>query len=254
MRIQAILTNTIRQAIRDRVLYSLLIFGLLMILSAVVIGRLSLGEDVKIIKDFGLGCISLFGVLIAIFVGVDLVYREVTSRTVYTLLSKPICRWEFLLGEYLGLMLTVLMNVVVMALCLEFIVWLRTAEVDLVLFQAIGLMVFEFMLVASVAILFSTFLSRTLSTFMTLAVFVSGHMTHDLVDLGRQTGSLWIERVTLAVYYLLPDLEAFNIRSQVVQGVKIASIDLWMSMAYGMLYLAGVFLIALKIFQHKDFR
>ncbi|MBI4209275.1 MAG: ABC transporter permease subunit [Deltaproteobacteria bacterium] len=254
MRIQALLTNTVRQAIRDRILYSLLVFGILMILSSVVIGRLSLGEDVKIIKDFGLGCVSLFGVLIAIFVGVDLVYREVTSRTVYTLLSKPIRRWEFLLGEYLGLMLTVLMNVVVMALCLELIVGFRTGGIDLTLFSAIGLMVFEFMLIASIAIFFSTFLSRTLSTFMTLAVYVSGHMTHDLVDLGKQTESLWMERVALAIYYLLPDLEAFNIRSQVVEGVKIASADLWTSVAYGMLYLVGVFLIALKIFQHKDFR
>lgn len=253
MKVWAIVVITFRQAIRNRILYSLLFFSGVVILSSVVIGRLSLGEDVKIIKDFGLGAISLLGVLMAIFIGTDSIYREITHRTIYTLLSKPIGRGQFLLGQYLGLLWTVLINVVAMAFFLEAVLFLRVGSPDWTLFRAIGLMVFELMLLASIAILFSVFLSRVLSTFATLAIYVGGHMTQDLVELGEQTGNVWIERATTVLYYLLPDLEAFNIRSQVVQGLSISSHDFWIVVAYGLLYLAGVFLIALKIFQHRDF-
>src|SRR6266704_6722074 len=117
--ILAIARNAFREAVRDRVLYNLVVFVLLLIGGAIFLGELSAGQEAKIIVDLGLSAILLFGVFIAIFVGVGLVSKEIERRTLYAILSKPIGRGEFLLGKYLGLCLTLLVNVAVMSVGLS---------------------------------------------------------------------------------------------------------------------------------------
>jgi ABC-type transport system involved in multi-copper enzyme maturation permease subunit len=251
-RVWAIASNTFREAIRDRILYLLLVFALALIALAQILGLLTVGSEEKIIKDLGLASISLFGVLTAIFIGVSLVSKEVERRTIYTIVSKPIHRFQFILGKYCGLALTLLVNTAVMALWF-YLILLFKGYADPRLLLAVYLIFLELLLVTALAILFSSFSTPILSTLFTLSLYLVGHLSWSL-DLLRQrlTGSAgrWICR---ALYLVLPNLEVFNIKGEVVHGSSIpASLLFWAT-----LYLAGYGVVVLGaacvIFQRKDF-
>ena len=107
MKIRAVAWNTFREAIRDKILYNLVFFSLLIMGVSTYLGDIALGKSVKVIQDVGLASMSVFGLLIAIFVGIGLVYKEIQRRTIYTLLAKPISRGQFLVGKYFGLVMTI---------------------------------------------------------------------------------------------------------------------------------------------------
>src|SRR5207237_9324739 len=162
--------NAFREAVRDRVLYNLVLFVLVLIVSAIFLGELSAGEEAKITVDLGLSAMLLFGVFIAVFVGVGLVYKEIERRTLYAILSKPIVRGEFLLGKYLGLCLTLLVNVAVMGLGLSLaLVYVKRGWDPLVtcIWPAILLLYVELIILTGVAMLFSSFSSPALSALLT---------------------------------------------------------------------------------------
>src|SRR5437660_7236283 len=179
-RVVAIARNAFREAVRDRVLYNLVVFALLLIGGAVFLGELSAGQEAKIIVDLGLSATLLFGMFIAVFVGVGLVYKEIERRTLYAILSKPVSRGEFLLGKYFGLCLTLLVNVIVMGLGVSLaLVYVRRGWDPLVahVWPAIFLIFFELMILTSVALLFSSFSSPSLSALLTFFVFIIGHFS-----------------------------------------------------------------------------
>src|SRR5215471_4892870 len=107
----AIAIHVFRESVRDRVLYNLVLFAILMIGASFLIGELTAGQDVKIIKDLGLSAIFVFGLFIAVFIGIGLVSKEVERRSIYNLLSKPVDRFQVIAGKYLGLVLTLAVNV-----------------------------------------------------------------------------------------------------------------------------------------------
>jgi len=115
-RLSAITLNTFREAVRDRVLYNLIIFVLLLVASAPLFSQISIGMQRLILVNVGLSSISLFGVIIAIFIGIGLVSKEIEKRTLYTILSRPVRRWEFIAGKYFGLMMTLAVNAGLMTL------------------------------------------------------------------------------------------------------------------------------------------
>src|SRR5260370_5686538 len=161
-RVAAIASNAFREAVRDRVLYNLVVFALLLIAGAIFLGELSAGQEAKIIVDLGLSAILLFGVFIAIFVGVGLVYKEIERRTLYAILSKPVGRGEFLLGKYLGLCLTLLANVIVMGAAVSLaLIYARRGWDPLAghIWPAILLIYVAMMILTGVALLFSSFSS-----------------------------------------------------------------------------------------------
>ena len=184
--VRVIALNTFREAVRDRVFYNLVLFAVLLVGASVVIGQLAAGQDVKIIKDIGLAAASLFGVGIAIFLGIQLVAREVERRSIYSTLSKPVGRPAFLLGKYLGLLLTLGVNIAVMTAALyavlgayqwmatpgELAAWSRPAA-DPRLLIALGLIYLELAVVTAIALLFSTYSSALLSASFTAALWVS---------------------------------------------------------------------------------
>src|SRR5712691_10284617 len=187
-RIHAIARNAFREAVRDRVLYNLVLFVLLLIAAAVFLGELSAGQEAKIIVDLGLSAALLFGAFIAILVIVGLVYKEIERRTLYAILAKPVGRGEFVLGKYLGLCLTLLVNVAVMGAGVSLaLIYVRRGWDPLALriWPAILLIYVELMIVTGVALLFSTFSSPALSALLTFFVFVIGHFSADLKTLGN---------------------------------------------------------------------
>ncbi|MFQ5901564.1 MAG: ABC transporter permease [Thermodesulfobacteriota bacterium] len=254
MRISAIAFNTFKECIRDRILYNLLIFALLMIGLSVLLSKLTFGEQIRIVKDLGLGAISIFGVFMAIFLGIGLVSKEIDKRTIYTILSKPIPRYIFLLGKFKGLLITLVLNLSIMAIGLIVIIYFMGGSVNIILFEAIFLIFVELVVITSIALLFSTFTTPTLSAIFTLAIYVIGHLSEDIRFFGGQSDSLMVKRLSAFLYYLLPNLENFNIKGIVVYTETVGSKVLIFSTLYGLLYASLVLLLSMIIFQRRDFK
>jgi ABC-type transport system involved in multi-copper enzyme maturation permease subunit len=253
MKVLSIALNTFRENLRDKLLYNLLIFALLMIGSSLLLMRLTLGEFHRLLLDIGLGSVNVFSVLIAIFVGIGLVSKEIDKKTIYTIVSKPVARFEFLLGKFFGLTITLLVNILIMTAGLLAVLMAQSVPIEVVLFKAIGLILLECMVVTAVALLCSTFTSATLSAIFTLAIYVIGHLTADLKTFGQKMDGLG-RSVLEGMYYLLPNLERFNLKGHVTHQLDVPLNDLMLIVAYGMAYTAFLLLLASMIFQRRDFR
>lgn len=253
MRVLSIALNTFRENLREKLLYNLLIFALLMIGSSVLLTRLTVGEWDRLIIDLGLSSMNMFGVLIAIFVGISLVNKEIEKRTIYTIVSKPVPRYEFLLGKYLGLVITLLINTMVMAAGLLAVMAYLNAPVTVQLFEALGFIFLEFLVITAVALLFSTFTSATLSAIFTLAIYVVGHLSTDLKLFGDKMDEVG-KAVLNGIYYVMPNLERFNLKGQVIHHMDVTTSQLVLTTAYGFTYVALLLVIASVIFQRRDFQ
>lgn len=254
LRMRAICVNTFREAIRDRILYSLLFFAFLMMGSSLLLARLTLGEYTKIIKDVGLAAISLFGVLISVFVSIQLVSREIDRRTIYTVLSKPLQRWEFILGKFGGLALTLALQLVIMAAAFLGLVWYVSGELATGLLPAISLIYMELLLLTAIAVLFSSFTTPILSGLFTLSVFVIGHLTVDIRQFGEQLEPGPAKMLTRLAWYVLPNLEYFNLKNEAVHNVALAQGQLSFAVGYGFCYLLLVLAAASALLQRRDFK
>jgi ABC-type transport system involved in multi-copper enzyme maturation permease subunit len=253
-KIAVIALNTFKENLRDKILYNLVFFGLLLIGSSLLLSTLTIGERSKIIADLGLASVNLFGVLIAIFVGISLVNKEIERRTIYTIVAKPVSRYEFLIGKYAGLMLTLLVNMSIMAIGFMLTMLLGAGGFDLALLKALGLIFVELLVITAVAVLFSTFTSPTLSAIFTLSVYVIGHLTADLKLLGVKSVNVLSKVVLDGLYYALPNLEYFNIKGQVVHRMPIESWYVLTALGYGLCYTAAILVLACVVFQRRDFK
>ncbi|MCG3113486.1 MAG: ABC transporter permease [Candidatus Manganitrophus sp.] len=255
----AIAKNTFKEAVRSKILYSLIFFALVMMGVSLVLDQVTVGQRSKIIMDFGLASINLFGILIAIVVGIGLVYKEIEKRTIYPLLAKPVRRSEFLIGKYFGIVLTLGVEVVLMSFFLFLLMAIYGLSTDsrmfdLGLLAAIFLIFLEMAVIAAVAILFSSFSTPFLSGMFTLAVYVIGHLTEDLKRLGALSGSPALEKMTAFLYYLLPNLENFNIKGEVVYQLPVETGRILLGLLYGLLYIGLLIFFSSMLFQRRDFR
>ena len=255
MKIRAVAANTFREAIRDKILYNLAFFALLVMGVSVVIGKMTLGERLKIIQDVSLAAMSVFGLLIAIFVGIGLVHKEIHRRTIFTLLAKPIARWRFVVGKYLGLMLVIAINVAVMtAALLALVAVFSETGVAWGVLVAVLLIMVELMTVTAVAVLFSTFSTPTLSAMLTLGVWLIGRFSSDLVVLAAKSENPVLRALVTGVHYLLPNLEKFDLKHQVVYAMPIEPSYVVWAVGYGLLYILFLIGLAAWIFERRDFR
>ena len=265
MVINTIAINALKEAIRDKILYNLLVFTVILMVVSALIGRLTIGQDQQVIKDIGLAAMSVFGVLIATFVGTSLVHKEMRKKTIYTIISKPIRRYEFVIGKYCGLLLTILINLIIMTLALfAVLAFHRLVSPDsaaqsgepmgyVPLLKAIALILLELMIVTSIAILFSIISTPTLSIFFTLAIYVIGHLTVDLKELGVASKSILLKGICSFAYYILPNLENFNVRAEVVRELTVSSRFMLHAIVYGVLYIATAILISILFMERKEF-
>jgi ABC-type transport system involved in multi-copper enzyme maturation permease subunit len=245
--------------VRNKILYSLLFFAVIIILSAVAVGRLSLHEEARMTRDIGLFGIDVFGVIIAIFVGVNLLYKELDLKTVYTILPKPIHRWEFVLGKWLGMLLTLAVQVAVMGLVLAGTLAIQGAPFDVPLWKALWLLYVNVVVVTSVAVLFSSFSSPFLSGFFSLGVFIVGRSVPDIQLLTARTEGATRALLEASVR-ILPNLHLFYPSGAIV-GAETVSVHatfvgapyLAWSTAYGVGYSVAVLLLAMFIFRRRDF-
>jgi ABC-type transport system involved in multi-copper enzyme maturation permease subunit len=252
VKIYAIAINTFREAIRDRILYLILAFSLVMIGASRVISLLTVGSEDKIIKDIGLAAISFFGVATAIFIGVGLVFKEIEKKTIYTLTAKPIRRSQFILGKYLGLSLVLLVNLSIMTLGFYSVLWFK-GYLDFSLGKAIILILIELLLMTALAILFSSFSTPLLSSLFTVTAYVVGHLSWGLPLMAEKLDSTVGQWVCMALYRVLPNLEYLNIKGQVVHQVAVSGEEVLLAAGYGLSYTAAVLMLAIAIFRRRDF-
>jgi ABC-type transport system involved in multi-copper enzyme maturation permease subunit len=245
--------NTFRETVRDKILYNLVLFAALLIGASVILGTLTIGEQARIIYDLGLAAINLVAVVIAIFVGIGLVSKEIERRTIYTLLARPITRGQFVLGKYLGLALIIMVNVGVMFAMFLATVFFSGYSVHASLFQAVELIVVEALLVMAIALLFSTFSSSILSATMTIGLYVIGHLTGDLKLIAEKNSTASVKALMTALYYVCPDLETMNIKGQSAAGIPVDLGFQAMATGYGLLYTGLLLAGACLIFQRRDF-
>ena len=191
--------NTFRESLRDKILYNLLFFALLLIGASVLLADLTIAEQNKVVTDMGLAAINLVGVLIAIFVGIGLVTKEIERRTVYTVMARPISRSQFVMGKYLGLVMTLFVNVAIMLAVFVLTLWMTRAPIHLALFQAVELIFIELLLVAALALFFSTFSSATLGAMMTIGFYMIGHLTGDLRGIAAKSQADAVKTVTTVI-------------------------------------------------------
>jgi ABC-type transport system involved in multi-copper enzyme maturation permease subunit len=252
-RIGVIAVNTFRENLRDKILYNLLFFGLLLMGGSVLLADLSIMEHRRIVTDMGLATMNLAGVIIAAFVGIGLVGKEIERRTVYTILARPISRTEFILGKYLGLVLTLFVNVAVMLAVFLGTLWMYRTPLQASLFQVAGLIFVELLLVTALALFFSTFSTTTLSAIMTLGVYLIGHLTTDLKGLGETSQNAVVHTAVAWLYYLCPNLEMLNIKGQASGGGSVEAAYVAVAALYGLLYAALLLTAACAVFRNRDF-
>jgi ABC-type transport system involved in multi-copper enzyme maturation permease subunit len=256
-RITAIARNAFREAVRDRVLYNLVFFVLLLTAASIFIGELSGGQERKVIVDLGLSAMLLFGVFIAIFVGVGLVYKEIERRTIYAVFSKPVGRGEFLVGKYLGLCLTLLVNVLVMGVGVSLALLYVSRGWDPLIptiWPAVLLIYLELMLLTAIALLFSSFSSPALSALLTFMVFIIGHFSADLKGLAVSLGSTSARLLFTGLYYLLPNLANYSFITPAAHG-RTPSLGFVMATGlYALVYIAVILAAATLIFSRRNFK
>jgi len=259
--------NVFRESVRDKVLYNLVAFALLMIGASFLIGQLTAGQDVKIIKDLGLAATSIFGLFIAVFIGIGLVSKEVERRSIYALLSKPVERYQIVLGKYVGLLLTLAVNLAIMAAAIYVVLagirWIEGATVtagletpllDPAMLKAVVLTFVELAVVTAIALFFSTFSTPLLSAALTLALWVAGRFSADLRNFNQVVDSPAAAWLAKALFFVLPNFGQFDVRAQVVHGQAVPLGYVALASAYGVTYILALLVAAVTIFSRRDFK
>jgi Cu-processing system permease protein len=255
-RLSAITLNTFREAVRDRVLYNLVLFVLLLVASAPVISQISIGLEKLMLVNLGLSSISLFGVIIAIFVGIGLVSKEIEKKTLYTILSRPVRRWEFIAGKYLGLLLTLVVNAALMTVgfysaLLIFAHGLTKA--DGMLLVAIYFIILQFMMMVAITLLFSTFSTPIFSAIFAFSLFVIGTFGNDLRNFAAmsQGATRWL---ATGAAYIMPNFASLNVISQVAHQQSVAPQLVLFNTIYALLYSVAVTAAAVLVFERRNLK
>jgi ABC-type transport system involved in multi-copper enzyme maturation permease subunit len=256
-----------KESVRDRVTYSMVVFAVLLMSASYLISQLTAGQDLKTIKDLGLAALSIFGLMIAVFIGIGLVSKEVERRSIFGLLSKPMTRTQLVLGKYLGLVATIGTNLALMTVAYYVVLFYMdfmatpaakaswpAPAMDPRLVVAIVLIFAELSLVTAVALFFSTFSSPLLSAMLTLGLWVAGHFNADLRNFENVVevpALAWLLRV---MYYVLPNLAPFDVKAEVVYGIPVSTAHVAYTLLYAVIYISILLLAALAVFRRRDFK
>jgi ABC-type transport system involved in multi-copper enzyme maturation permease subunit len=256
-RVASIALHTFKESVRERVLYNLLGFALLLMGAAILFGRISVGIEQIILVNLGLSSISVFGLLMAIFIGIGLVGKEIERRSIYSILSKPVRRAEFIIGKYFGLLFTLVINTAIMTVGLYAALFYQKrhlSSADLVVLEAVYFILLQLALVVGLALFFSCLSTPILSAVFTFCLYVIGNLSADIRWFGQETGSVVIEKLTAGIYYLLPNFGDFNVIAQVAHGEKIPGYVLVSNSLYALLYGTILVSAAILVFEEREFR
>lgn len=247
-----IAVNTFRETIRNHVLYNILLFAVIVIVLSVSFGDWSVFARVQVMQDFGLATMSVSGLMLAVFIGVGLLGREIASKTIYGLTARPIQRWNVLLGKFSGLIATLMLNFAIMTLCFLGAIVLIGGEVSDQLLLAVMLIWLEMALIVAVSLFFSTFTSPQLAAVLTIGFYIAGHFNNPAGNELVQSSQAWFSIVLNIIYFMLPNLEHFNIRADVIYGEGIGVSFFLFAFMYGVLYIILFLFLSSVSFSRKD--
>lgn len=255
-RVAVVAWNTFREAVRDRVLYNLVFFALLMIAASILVGQISIGIEQMVIVTLGLSAISVIGLLIAVFIGVGLVSKEMDKRTLYALLAKPVRRWEFLLGKFAGLLLTLALNTAAMAAGLFIAVrYVKPLErADLAVLVAVYFILLKLALVVALALLFSCYTTPLLAILFTAGLYVSGLFVEEMRTYRSETMAPAMRAMLRWLSYVLPNFENFDVMASAAHGRTIPGILILQNTAYAAVYCTILLAAASLIFGRRNLK
>lgn len=254
MNIRAIAYNTFKEAVRNKVFYLLAAFGVIFAMSSRIISMLTLGDEIKVLKDTGLAAIHFFSVLIAVFTGINLVYKEIEKKTIYNILSKPISRAGFILGKFAGLALTLLAALSAMALIFFVFLYFSAGAPDIRMLCYFLLLYMELLIITSISIFFSSFSTPILSSVFTISIYLIGQVLWTFNLFKKHLETPLEKIVSWSVYYILPNLEKFNIKHQVVMQGELKAEQILVPLAYGVAYNIAALSAAILVFHRREFQ
>ncbi len=252
--IRGIAVNTFRESARNKMFYLLVFFGVLFALSSRLVSFLTLGDAMKVLKDTGLAAINFFCVLIAIFTGINLVYKEVEKKTVLAILSKPVRRDEFILGKFLGLALTMLAALAAMAAIFFAFILLNGGGFDWRILLYFAMLFLELLVIIAVSLLFSAFTTPILAFIFTVSLYLIGHVMWTYNEFKALLRAPAMKVLSEILYYLLPNLDKFNIKNEVVLGTAPGAATILYTVLYGAVYTAALLALAVLIFRRREFQ
>ena len=256
-RVRTIALNTFRESVRDRVLYNLILFVLILVAASVFVSDLSLDMESQFTAALGLSAMLVFGALIAIFIGVALVYKEIDKRTIYNLLSKPVHRHEFIIGKYAGLCLTLLVNTAVMVMGTELALWYvngKFVPLQTAVLAASFLVYCELALLVAVALMFSSFTTPLLAALFSFAIYLIGHFSKDLLEMATLSNSSLTRAILTTLYYLLPNLSNFGFITEASHGRIVPMRMIASATIYGIVYIGILLSATVLIFHKRNFK
>ncbi|MGI9534811.1 MAG: ABC transporter permease [Thermodesulfobacteriota bacterium] len=266
LKIWAVAKNTFIEAIRDRVLYSLVLFAFLMIASSIVLSSLSAEQHNKFVKDFALASISIFGIMLSIFLGIGLVYKEIEKKTVYNIFSKPLYRYQFIIGKYIGIALTILIITIFMFLISLLIVsYFELSNKDFILFYygghffqefiiAVFFQYLEFLIIIGIALVLSSFTTPIIAVLLSFLAVAIGRTSSDIKHFAEEVENPFVSVLSEILYRVIPNLEKFNFRSEAVYGGKITETLLINTTVYALLYVVVLLFLSIIIFERREFK
>ncbi|HEY9679015.1 MAG TPA: ABC transporter permease subunit [Drouetiella sp.] len=260
--VTAIGLNTFREIIRDKILYAFVLFACVITLLSLLLGSLSVGQDIKILEDFGLAALSLISGIIAVFAGTNLVYKELEKRTIYLIFTKPITGWQFILGKYIGLAASLFIVIASMGLYLSVLVAVASPAHSLsalpdllkVMTPAVLLVYLELLLIIALATFFSTFASPVMSVLFTLSLWLIGHFSDSLRQLGQMSQNPSLQQISNAIYLMLPDLAGLTrARSSMMYGRDPGSEVVALITCYVLAYVVLLLVLASAVTDQKEY-
>ena len=253
-RMATISANVFRETIRDRVLYLVGFYALLMGIAIRILPEVAASTETKMIADFGIATMSILGLMVTAFVGAGLINKEIEKQTLLILLAKPISKGEFILGKHLGLSAAISVLVALMTVVYALSLQISQIPYSLAsLLVAVFYLLLELFLLSAVALTLGVFTSSLLATLISLAVYLMGHFSQDLVALGQLAENKDIEWLTQTIYLVLPDLSRLDLKNQAVYGLLPDVPTLLVNAGYGLLYTALLLILAISIFSKRQF-
>jgi Cu-processing system permease protein len=254
VRIWTIAINGYREVIRERILYFIGFFSVLLVFILRFLPEVSVGTENEIFLDFGLAAIELLSVIICILIGASSLDKEIQKKTFLVLIPKPISRLELIVGKHLGLFLV--LTLMVSAMTLIYIGLLNLSKIDhlpIGIIVSIIYLLIQLGLISAVALMFSAFTSSILATLMSFGIYLMGHFSQQLVNLGKLSKNENVEMVTQSLYFILPDLSRLNLKNEAIYGILPTTSELIANAFYGGIYTILLLSIAIFLFSKKEF-
>jgi len=252
-KILTIAENTFKEAVRDKILISITIIGFLLLAASKIFVPISIGEEAKIIKDFGIGLIEIFGVLIIVFIGTRIFHQEIERKTIYSIMSKPVSSLEFVSGKFLGLYYLILVVQFLLFAIFMLFCKLYLGTIDLYLLNILYFLMFEFLLLDALVIFLSCFMTPLTSGIIALLLFFIAHLTFYLITLTQLLQVPALAILFNSLYYVLPNFSVFNIKATVVYHLPITINTYLLAFSYSVLYSLILIIFSSFLYSKKEF-